>query len=127
MGKGSNVQKANQARERNAKKLGKSDDERKASSAKHKADAAAKMCQLCRQTFMVNARGPLLYQHVIAKHPAGTDPVQCFEELRGFDPNDPEGLKSAAPAGGAPKPKPAPKKKTDDLDLLLDAGLGKKK
>ncbi len=56
MGKGSNVQKAQAARERNQKKMGKSAEERKAASAKAAADASAFMCQLCRQTFMVNAR-----------------------------------------------------------------------
>ena len=56
MGKGSNVQKAQAARERNAKKQGKSEEERKAASAKAAKDATAFMCQLCRQTFMVNAR-----------------------------------------------------------------------
>lgn len=56
MGKGSNVQKAQAARERNQKKMGKTEEERKAASAKAAKDATAFMCQLCRQTFMVNAR-----------------------------------------------------------------------
>ena len=56
MGKGSNVQKAQAARERNQKKMGKSLEERKAASAKAAKDATAFMCNLCRQTFMVNAR-----------------------------------------------------------------------
>ncbi len=56
MGKGSNVQKAQAARERNQKKMGKSAEERKAASAKASQDANAFMCQICRQTFMVNAR-----------------------------------------------------------------------
>ena len=56
MGKGSNVQKAQAARERNAKKMGKSEEERKAASAKAAKDATAFMCSICRQTFMVNAR-----------------------------------------------------------------------
>ena len=60
MGKGSNVQKAQAARERNQKKMGKSEEERKAASAKAAADANAFMCQLCRQTFMVNARVSLV-------------------------------------------------------------------
>lgn len=125
MGKGSNVQKAQQARERNAKKMGKSDEERKAAREKSQADAAAFMCLLCRQTFMSNAKPPLLHQHVLAKHPAGTDPCACFpEHMKDFDPNDPKGLKKpAAPAGGAVKPKKA-KKKEDNLDDLLSAGLG---
>ena len=97
MGKGSNVQKAQQARERNAKKAGKSEEERKAALAKSKADSSAFMCELCRQTFMANARPPLLYQHVIAKHPAGTDPAACFpNQLKDYDPNDPKGEKKAA-------------------------------
>lgn len=129
MGKGSNVQKAQQARERNMKKVGKSDEERKAALAKHKADAAAKMCLLCRQTFMVNARPPLLMQHVTAKHPAGTKLEDCFPELKDYDPNDPDGTKKAATTAAAVKPKKAAKKKDDNLDDLLSAGLtkGKKK
>mmetsp|Transcript_1252 Transcript_1252/g.804 ORF Transcript_1252/g.804 Transcript_1252/m.804 type:complete len:81 (+) Transcript_1252:45-287(+) len=78
MGKGSNVQKAQAARERNQKKQGKSEEERKAASAKAAKDANAFMCQICRQTFMVNARPPLLYQHVISKHEPGTDPKTCL-------------------------------------------------
>lgn len=128
MGKGSNVQKAQAARERNQKKLGKSDEERKAASKKAAQDAAAKQCKLCLQTFMVNARPPLLHQHVIAKHPPGTDIGACFPDLAGWDPNDPKGEKAAAAAKASAKPK----KKKDtgmDLDSLLDAGLtkGKKK
>jgi hypothetical protein len=76
MGKGSNVQKATAARERNAKKMGKSDDERKAAAAKAAKDAAAKKCLLCLQTFMVNARPPALHLHVTAKHPEVTDFTQ---------------------------------------------------
>lgn len=82
---------------------------------------------------MVNAKPPLLYQHVVAKHPAGTDPAACFPiHMKDFDPNDPKGEKKAAAekaAGGAPKPaakKKAPKK-DDALDSLLDAGLAKGK
>lgn len=56
MGKGSNIQKANAARERNQKKLGKSDEEQRAASNKAKKDANAYMCKICRQTFMVNAK-----------------------------------------------------------------------
>ena len=130
MGKGSNVQKAQAARERNQKKLGKSDEERKAATAKAKADSAGKMCLLCRQTFMINSRPPLLYQHVVAKHPAGTDPAACFPvQMKDFDPNDPKGEKKAASSAKtttvAPKKK-APKK-DDGLDALLDAGLSKGK
>ena len=134
MGKGSNVQKAQQARERNQKKMGKSDDERKAASAKAKLDASAYICKICRQTFMVNAKASLLYLHVTAKHD-GTAPDACFDSLVGFDPDDPDGEKAAKAAkeaaAAAPKPKKAAKKKDDDLDALLSAGLtigkGKKK
>ena len=81
MGKGSNVQKAQAARERNQKKLGKSADERKAASAKAAKDATAYMCMKCRQTFMVNAKLPILYLHVTSKHEPGTDPASCFAQL----------------------------------------------
>ena len=129
MGKGSNVQKAQAARERNQKKMGKSEEERKAAAAKAKADSAAFMCQLCRQTFMVNARPPTLFLHVTSKHEPGTDPASCFPSLKDYDPNDPKGLKKGTDASdpGGAKPKKA-KKKDADLDSLLDAGLsGKKK
>ena len=126
MGKGSNVQKATQARERNLKKQGKSDEERKASLAKTKADAEAFKCKICLQTFMVNAKPPLLYQHVVAKHPDSVANLEsCFPQLAGYDPSDPKGEKKEAAAGAA-KPKKAPKKKEADLDSLLDAGLKKK-
>lgn len=135
MGKGSNVQKAQQARERNQKKMGKSDEERRAATLKAQKDAAAKMCALCRQTFMVNSRPPLLYQHIVAKHPDIVESkalTQCFPngELDGFDPDDPDGTKAAAAAKAAPAKKIT--KKTSDvgnLDALLDVGLkkGKKK
>jgi len=75
---------------------------------------------------MVNARPPLLWQHVQAKHPPGTDPVACFPvHLKDFDPNDPKGEKKTttekvAPAGEKPK---KAKKKDDGLDDLLAAGL----
>jgi hypothetical protein len=75
------------ARERNQKKLGKSDEERRAASEKAKKDATAKKCTICMQTFVVNSRPPLLYQHVTAKHPDLIDnPAQCFTELVGYDP-----------------------------------------
>lgn len=86
MGKGSNVQKATAARERNQKKLGKSDEERKAASAKAAKDAAAKKCLLCLQTFMVNVKPPQLHLHITAKHPDCTDFTQCFPELADYDP-----------------------------------------
>jgi len=133
MGKGSNVQKAQAARERNQKKLGKSDEERKAASAKASKDAVAFVCMLCRQTFMVNAKPPTLYLHVTSKHESGTDPASCFESLAGYDPNDPKGEKAAEKAAATKVVRKKKKKKndTDDLAALLDAGLktgkGKKK
>jgi len=130
MGKGSNVQKAQAARERNQKKMGKSDEERKAAAAKAKADSSAFMCLICRQTFMVNAKPPTLYLHVTSKHEPGTDPASCFPSLKDYDPDDPKGLKKAENASsGGVKPTKAAKKKDADLDSLLDAGLtlGKKK
>lgn len=130
MGKGSNVQKAQAARERNQKKMGKSDEERKAATAKAKQDASAYMCKICRQTFMVNAKQSLLYLHVTAKHDDKKDsPVECFDSLADFDPADPDGKnKAKAAAAGPVKPKKT-KKKDEDLSSLLDAGLsiGKKK
>ncbi len=66
---------------------------------------------------------PLLYQHVISKHEAGTDPASCFAQLAGYDPND-KGDKAAAT-----KAAPVKKKKAGGdaaLDDLLNAGLKKK-
>ena len=129
MGKGSNVQKAQAARERNQKKLGKTPEERKAAAAKAAADSSAFMCKLCRQTFMVNARPPVLYLHVTSKHEPGTDPGSCFDQLIGFDPNDPKGEKKAKADAEAKKKAAAKKKKADTggLDDLLSAGLSKGK
>jgi len=128
MGKGSNVQKAQAARERNQKKQGKSDEERRAASAKAKADSTAFMCLLCRQTFMVNAKPPVLYLHVTSKHEPGTDPATCFPALKDFDPNDPKGEKKAEKAKAAEKAKKTKKKNDAGLDDLLNAGLaGSKK
>lgn len=90
MGKGSNVQKAQAARERNQKNLGKTAEERKAASDKAKKDAAAYVCKICRQTFMVNVKLSMLYLHVQNKHPKVTDPGDCFDALIGYDPNAPE-------------------------------------
>mmetsp|Transcript_28974 Transcript_28974/g.27885 ORF Transcript_28974/g.27885 Transcript_28974/m.27885 type:complete len:130 (-) Transcript_28974:304-693(-) len=124
MGKGSNVQKAQAARERNQKKLGKTDEERRAASAKATKDSTAYSCLICRQSFMVNAKLPLLHLHVISKHKT-LDPVTCFPELAGYDPDNPEGKVATTTAK---KIVPKKKKKTEDsLDSLLDAGLGKKK
>jgi Zinc-binding len=85
------------------------------------------MCELCRQTFMVNARPPLLWQHVQAKH-LGTDPLVCFPvHMQGFDPSDPKGEKKPVATAAAPV-KPKKEKKDDGLDALLSAGLvGNKK
>ena len=130
MGKGSNVQKAQAARERNQKKMGKSEEERKAASAKSAKDANAFVCGVCRQNFMVNATKAILYQHCTAKHD-GIDPLQCFALLADFDPNDPKGLKKAASEAEKKTviKKKVTKKADDDLDALLSAGLtkGKKK
>jgi hypothetical protein len=126
MGKGSNVQKAQAARERNQKKLGKTDEERKAASAKATKDANAFVCLICRQTFMVNARPPLLYQHVLAKHD-GIEPGKCFPVLADFDPSDPKGEKAAAAEklkkAAAAKKKKAKAAAGGGLDDLLNAGL----
>jgi len=130
MGKGSNVQKAQAARERNQKKLGKSDEERRAASAKAARDSCAKRCLICLQTFMVNSKPPLLHQHVTAKHPDMlSDPTRCFPELSGFDPTDPKGLKVAAKAKENEKKKKSKKGGAgmDNLDDLLSAGLSKGK
>uniref|UniRef100_A0A7S4JVX6 At2g23090-like zinc-binding domain-containing protein n=1 Tax=Odontella aurita TaxID=265563 RepID=A0A7S4JVX6_9STRA len=121
MGKGSNVQKAQAARERNQKKMGKTDEERKAARDKHSKDSAAYMCQLCRQTFMVNAKLPVLYLHVTSKHEPGTLPASCFVQLKDYDPNDPKGEKKAAKANAKPVSKKS--KKKEDLSDLFDAGL----
>ena len=122
------MQKAQAARERNQKKLGKSDEERKAAAAKSAKDASTYVCGVCRQNFMVNATKPTLYLHCTAKHD-GVDPLQCFPLLADYDPNDPKGLKKAAEE--AKKKEAMKKKKTknvdDDLDSLLSAGLSKGK
>jgi|UPI000581B1AA hypothetical protein len=152
MGKGSNVQKKQQAQLRNQKDKGKTDEERKAAAIKTKQDAAAFICELCKQTFMVNARksldfefhvalenislllpsvllagAPLLYQHVVAKHPVGTSPSACFPvQLKDFDPSDPKGEKKLKeePVAAIIKPKKVVKK-DPGLDDLLNAGLTK--
>ncbi|GMI42808.1 hypothetical protein TrCOL_g4903 [Triparma columacea] len=125
MGKGSNVQKAQAARERNQKKMGKSDEERKAAAQKAAKDSQAFMCTVCRQTFMVNVKLSLLHGHAVTKHPDKT-PATCFTALVGYDPNAPAAAAAAPAAVVKPKKK---KKETEDLSSLLDAGLsmGKKK
>ena len=125
---GGNAQKSAIARERNAKNAGKSDEERKAANAKATKDATAFACKICRSTFMVNVTPPILYLHVTSKHPAGINPTDCFDQLAGFDPDDPKGLKKAAAAVAAPKAAAKPKKKKDEgFEDLLSAGLGKGK
>lgn len=128
MGKGSNVQKAQAARERNQKNVGKTPEERKASSDKAKKDASAFVCGLCKQTFMVNARPPVLYQHVASKHPPDTNPAACFPSLATFDPNDPKGEKKAAEDKKKAEDEEAKKRKKkgnadDNFSALLEAGL----
>ena len=104
----------------------------RAASDKAKKDASAFVCKICRQTFMVNAKPSLLYLHVTAKHANKSDiPWDCFDQLVGFEKDDPDMLKkNGAPvaAAGPVKPKKVVKK-DDDLSALLDAGLkvGKKK
>jgi hypothetical protein len=121
---GGNAQKSAAARERNQKKVGKTDEERKAASAKAAKDSSAFMCTLCRTTFMVNVKPPTLLLHVTAKHPTCTDPTECFSSLAGFDPNAPK----TAPVAAASEPvKPKKKKVVAGLDDLLDAGLSKSK
>ncbi|EEC51907.1 predicted protein [Phaeodactylum tricornutum CCAP 1055/1] len=118
MGKGSNVQKKQQAQLRNQKDKGKTDEERKAAAIKTKQDAAAFICELCKQTFMVNA---------LAKHPVGTSPSACFPvQLKDFDPSDPKGEKKLKeePVAAIIKPKKVVKK-DPGLDDLLNAGLTK--
>jgi hypothetical protein len=122
---GGNGQKSAAARQKNLEKMGsqKTDEERKAAALKAAKDAVHYKCTICLQTFMINATPPLLYQHVIAKHPSGTNPGTCFPSLAGYDPNKPVAL---APVAAAP-PKPKKKKPEAALDDLLNAGLQKKK
>ena len=56
MGKGSNVQKATAARERNMKNQGKSEEERNEAKAKIAKDATAYVCLVCKMSFMVNVK-----------------------------------------------------------------------
>jgi len=125
---GGNAQKSAAARERNNKDKGKTDAERKEASAKAAKDATALVCKICRATFMVNVKPPTLHLHVTAKH-AGTNPVECFNILAGYDPEDPKGLKKAAAATSSAGPVKQKKKKDDGFEDLLSVGLtkGKKK
>ena len=118
---GGNGQKSAAAREKNLAKLGgfKTEEERKAAAAKAAKDAVHYKCSICLQTFMINATPTLLYQHVVAKHPSGTEPRSCFPILAGYDPNAP-----AAPVVAAVAPlKPKKKAPAAGLDDLLNAGL----
>lgn len=130
MGKGSNVQKAQMARERNQKNIGKSDEERRAALAKARQDSVAFVCGICKQSFMVNARPPTLYLHVTAKHD-GINPTECFPSLAGYDPNDSNGEKKAAQEKAAAEARAqrasARKAATGGgaLDDLLSAGISK--
>jgi hypothetical protein len=80
---------------------------------------------------MISSRPPLLWQHVQAKHPPGTDPAACFPvHLKDFDPNDPKGekKKKTETVAAVAKTKKTANKKDADLDALLNAGLsGNKK
>lgn len=77
---------------------------------------------------MVNVKAPQLYLHVTAKHASLKDPTECFDQLAGFDPSDPKGLKKAAAAPVSTGPvKPKKKKKDDGLEDLLSVGLSKGK
>jgi hypothetical protein len=120
---GGNAQKSAAARERNMKNTGKTDEERKAASAKATKDSQAFLCALCRMAFMVNVKPPTLMLHVTAKHPTCKNPVDCFPQLAGFDPNPPK----KAPAAAAAAPVKPKKKKADDGLDLLSAGLKPKK
>ena len=123
---GGNAQKSAAARLKNLKDAGRTDAERKAAGDKARKDSEAFACKICRATFMVNVKPPQLYLHVTSKHPAGTDPTDCFDTLADFDPTDPKGLKKvAATAAGTKKPKK--KKEVVNLDDLFSAGLAKGK
>jgi hypothetical protein len=125
---GGNAQKSAAARLKNMKDAGKTDEERKAASAKAAKDATAFVCKICKSTFMVNVKAPTLYLHVTAKHPGTTVLTECFDSLAGFDPEDPKGLKKAAAAPVAAGPlKPKKKKKEEGLEDLLSVGLTKGK
>jgi hypothetical protein len=128
---GGNAQKSAAARAKKLLDTSKTPEERKAANAKAVLDSTAFKCGICMSTFMVNVKPPQLHLHVTSKHPAGTDPVACFAILKGYDPDDPKGLKAAAAAAEAAKSvvKKPKKKKDDGFEDLLSAGLtkGKKK
>ena len=127
---GGNAQKSAAARLKNLKDLGKTDAQRKEASAKAIKDANAFVCKICRGTFMVNVTNPTLYLHFTSKHPTLTDPADCFDQMAGYDPTDPKGLKKAKADAVSLAAKPKKKKKKEEgLEDLLSAGLtmGKKK
>mmetsp|Transcript_29977 Transcript_29977/g.96724 ORF Transcript_29977/g.96724 Transcript_29977/m.96724 type:complete len:130 (+) Transcript_29977:136-525(+) len=129
MGKGSNVAKANAAREKNLKDKGKSPEERAAAKAKADKDKQAYKCLICLQTFLVSSTDGVLFNHVTSKHDKlEKEPEKCFPKLKGFDPSAPA---AAAPAAVSKKPVAAAAKKDAGLNDLLAAGLaggkGKKK
>mmetsp|Transcript_19212 Transcript_19212/g.31911 ORF Transcript_19212/g.31911 Transcript_19212/m.31911 type:complete len:140 (-) Transcript_19212:115-534(-) len=132
---GGNAQKSAAAREKNMKDMAKTPEERKASAAKAAADSTAFICTICRTTFMINVQPPTLYLHVTSRHPDNAaTPEACFTSLKGFDPDDPKGLKKAAEeaklaaAAAAKKSLRNSKKGGPAVDLLslgLSTGKGK--
>lgn len=120
MGKGSNVAKAHAARERNAKEATKTPEERAAAKKKADADKQANKCLVCLQTFMINAKDQLLFEHITARHDKlRCEPEKCFPKLKGYDPAKPA---AAAPAAKTIVKKPAARK-NDQVNDLLAAGL----
>ena len=126
---GGNAQKSAAAREKKNKEQGKTPEERAIAKAKAAKDKEGFKCKICMTTFMINVKPPTLYLHMTSKHKETTDPYLCFESMKDYDPEDPEGKKAAAAAGKKVVAKKKPKKQEDSLDDLLSAGLsiGKKK
>jgi hypothetical protein len=125
---GGNAQKSATARLKNMKDKSATPEERKAATAKTLKDCNAFVCKICKATFMVNVKPPTLYLHVTSKHPS-SPPVECFDALIDFDPEDPKGLKKAATAAAATAATPTVKKSKKPVDSfdLLSAGLKPKK
>mmetsp|Transcript_26469 Transcript_26469/g.39157 ORF Transcript_26469/g.39157 Transcript_26469/m.39157 type:complete len:134 (+) Transcript_26469:74-475(+) len=126
---GGNAQKSAAARERKNKDQGKTPEERAIAKAKAAKDKDGFKCKICMTTFMINVKPPTLYLHMTSKHKDTTDPYLCFDSMKDYDPEDPEGKKAAAAAAATKvviKKKP---KKQPEIDDLLSAGLnnGKKK
>lgn len=120
MGKGSNVAKAQAARERNAKDATKTPEERAAAKKKADADKQANKCLVCLQTFMINAKNELLFEHITARHDKMVrEPEKCFPKLKGYDPTKPA---IAVPVAKTIVKKPAARK-NDEVNDLLAAGL----